>query len=169
MSRVPLPVLPGPPPPRVECTSCGKCCTYVSVGINAPRNVRFASDVLWYLYHDKVTVYRDGDGDWSVIFETRCRQLGSDLRCGVYADRPVICREFDDTTCEVNAPGGALSFSDPETFLRYMQGWRPQVFGRLMKGYVPPGLAQALDGPVRPTDSRSRAPRGAGSRTRPPG
>lgn len=144
MSRVPLAMLPLPDPPRVACTTCGKCCTYVSVGINPPRTLRFASDILWYLYHDGLSVYRDGEGDWSVVFETRCRQLGDDLLCTVYADRPVICREFDDGTCEVNAPGGGLSFATAEAFLHYLQGWRPRLYRRLLKGYVPAGLARAI-------------------------
>ena len=70
-----------PDPPLVECTACGKCCTYVAVGVNAPNSLRRATDMLWYLYHQNVTLYRDGDGEWSVVFETRCRNLQPDLLC----------------------------------------------------------------------------------------
>ena len=66
-TRIPLPMAAPPAPALKACTECGKCCTYVSVGINPPRTLRFASDVLWYLYHDGVSVYCDGDGDWSVV------------------------------------------------------------------------------------------------------
>ena len=45
MSRINLPVLGRER--AVECTECGKCCTYVGVGINAPTSPRYASDVLW--------------------------------------------------------------------------------------------------------------------------
>ena len=34
--------------------SARKCCTYVAVGINAPTRPRYATDILWYLYHEKV-------------------------------------------------------------------------------------------------------------------
>ena len=38
----PLNVL-APPTPRVACLECGRCCTYVAVGVNAPKTVRYAS------------------------------------------------------------------------------------------------------------------------------
>ena len=62
-------------PERVPCTECARCCRYLGVGINAPTTPRLATDVLWYLYHEHVSVYRDEDGEWSVLFETRCKNL----------------------------------------------------------------------------------------------
>ena len=144
-TRVPLPM--AAPPALKACTECGRCCTYVSVGINPPRTLRFASDVLWYLYHDRVSVYRDGDGEWSVVFETRCRHLQDDLLCAVYAHRPEICREFDNTTCEVNAPEGGRSFEDPADFLDWLRSARPGLFRRLSARRVPPSPAADLRPP----------------------
>jgi hypothetical protein len=144
------------PPTLRACTECGKCCTYVSVGINPPRTLRFASDVLWYLYHDRVSVYRDGDGEWSVVFETRCRHLGDDRRCAVYAHRPEICREFDNTTCEVNAPGGGLSFEEPAQFLGWLRASRPRVYRRLAERFVPPAAEAAA--PPRPARAARAVP-----------
>ena len=138
-TRIPLPMAPVAPR-LTACTECAKCCTYVSVGINEPRTVRSASDVLWYLYHDQVSVYRDGDGEWSVVFETRCRHLQGDLLCGVYADRPIVCRDFDNTTCEVNSPEGGLTFATPEDFLGWLRRRRPGVYRRLSERYVPADL-----------------------------
>jgi Fe-S-cluster containining protein len=143
-TRIPLPMLP-PPRPMKVCTECGKCCTYVSVGINDPRNVRAASDILWYLYHDQVSVYRDGDGEWSVVFETRCRNLQGDLLCGVYVDRPIICRDFDNTTCDVNQPEGGLSLATPEEFLVWLRKKRPRVYQRLRERYVPASLRERVE------------------------
>lgn len=130
-------------PPLKECTECGKCCTYVSVGINPPRNARYATDILWYLYHDKVSVYLDGDGEWSVVFETRCRNLQADLLCGIYPERPLICRDFDNTTCEVNDPAGATSFLSPGQFLEYLKGHRPRLYRKVAQSYLPAALASA--------------------------
>ena len=126
--------------------------------------------MLWYLYHEKVSVYRDGDGEWSVVFETRCRHLQDDLLCGVYEDRPEICRDFDNTTCEVNAPEGGLTFATPEEFLDYLRERRPGV-------YRPPGralraAALRLPGPrPRPEGPRRRrhAVRGLRPRLAAPG
>ena len=87
MSRIPLPVIQDGKQ-LVECTSCGQCCTYVGISINAPSRPRYATDVLWYLYHENVYVYLDGDGEWSVHFEARCRNLSPTTACGVYLERP---------------------------------------------------------------------------------
>lgn len=145
--RVPLPMAPTPATLLKSCTECGRCCTYVSVGINEPRSLRFASDVLWYLYHEQVSVYVDGDGEWSVVFETRCRHLQGDLLCEIYADRPLICRDFDNTTCEVNQPEGGRSFATPEDFLGWLRERRPLLFRRLCERYVPAALRARLAAP----------------------
>lgn len=138
---IPLPMLSGTPE-LVACTECARCCRYVGVGINAPTTPRLASDVLWYLYHEQVSVYRDEEGEWSVLFETRCRNLQGDLRCGVYERRPHICRSFDNTECEVNAPGArALTFREPAEFLAWLEAKRPRLFARIDGRYTPTRLA----------------------------
>jgi uncharacterized protein len=155
VSRVPLPVL-REERPLVECTECAKCCTYVGVGINAPTSPRHATDVLWYLYHENVYVYVDGDGEWSVHFEARCRNLGPDLRCGVYAERPHVCRGFDNRTCEVNDPAhGTLTFREPADFLSWLRERKPRLYARIEKGFVP----KALRPDRRATASTARAAR----------
>jgi len=138
--RVPL---LAPKPPLVECTTCGKCCTYVSVGIDAPHSLTSATEMLWYLYHQNVTLYRDGDGEWSVVFETRCRHLQGSLLCAVYPERPIICRDFDNTTCDVNDPEGGLTFASPEEFLGWLKERRPRLYRRLAERYVPAALRAA--------------------------
>jgi Fe-S-cluster containining protein len=132
-----IPLL-APKPALVECTTCGKCCTYVSVGIDPPRSVTSATEMLWYLYHQNVTLYRDGDGEWSVVFETRCRNLAPDLLCSIYEHRPEICRDFDNKTCEVNDPEGGLAINTPQELLDYLRVRRPKLFKKLEAKYVPP-------------------------------
>jgi len=143
-TRIPLPMVPAAAP-LVPCTECGKCCTYVSVGINEPNSVRNCSDILWYLYHDQVSVYRDGDGEWSVVFETRCRNLQGDLLCAVYADRPGICRDFDNTTCEVNQPEGGRTYASAEEFLGWLRDVRPRLYRKLADRYVPAALRARVE------------------------
>lgn len=153
MSKIPLRLV-GADRPLVECTECGRCCTYVGVGVNAPSRPRWATDILWYLYHENVYVYVDGDGEWSVHFETRCRNLGADLRCGVYAERPHICRAFDNRTCEVNdAAHDTLTFREPAEFVTWLRENRPRVYARIESGFVP--------GALRPRGRERRAPRSA--------
>jgi Fe-S-cluster containining protein len=140
--KIPLPMAAEPPAaPLVPCLECGKCCTYVAVGINAPTTPRTATDILWYLYHQGVSVYRDHDGEWAVMFDARCRHLQDDLLCAVYADRPHICRAFDNTGCEVNAPGGMTVYRQPAEFLEYLKEKRPKVYDAVAKKYLPPALA----------------------------
>jgi len=111
------------------------------VGINPPTSPRHATDVLWYLYHHGVYVYVDGEGEWSVHFEARCRHLGPDLRCGVYVDRPHICRTFDNRTCEVNDPVHAsLTFREPLEFLEWLRETKPRLYAKIEKGHVPKAL-----------------------------
>jgi len=155
LKRVPLTLLV-PDRPLVECTECGKCCTYVGVGINAPSRPRYATDVLWYLYHEGVYVYADGQGEWSVHFEARCRNLGPDLLCRVYADRPHICRGFDNRTCEVNDTSHhALTFREPGEFLAWLRANKPRVYAKIASGFVPPALRQPASTAPRPRHSRA--------------
>jgi uncharacterized protein len=136
--RRPLMVFPTPPEGGlVQCTDCAKCCTYVAVGINPPSRARWATDILWYLYHEGVSVYLDGDGEWVVQFEARCRHLAHDRLCGIYPHRPHICRSFDNRTCEVNEPGGGTLFETPEQFLEYMKKKRPRLFRQIAREHVP--------------------------------
>ena len=156
MTPIPLPVL-REEKPLVECTECGKCCTYVGVGINAPTSPRHATDVLWYLYHERVYVYVDGEGEWSVHFEARCRNLGDDLRCGVYLDRPHICRTFDNRTCEVNDPGhDSLTFREPAEFLAWLRETKPRLYAKIDKGFVPKALRQRPEATPRAARSARR-------------
>jgi Fe-S-cluster containining protein len=153
VSRVQLKVIQKEPE-LVECTDCARCCTYVGVGTEAPSRARYATDILWYLYHEKVYIYVDGDGEWSVHFEARCRNLGDDLRCRIYEQRPHICRGFDNTTCEVNDHvHDSLTFHEPEEFLVWLRENRPKVFAKIKKRFLPPAF--------RPT-SVAQAPRAGG-------
>ena len=91
MNRIPLKVVQETPE-LVECTDCGHCCTYVGIEIDRPTKVEYATDILWYLYHENVYIYVDGSNDWSVHFEARCRNLADDLLCRIYEQRPYVCR-----------------------------------------------------------------------------
>jgi hypothetical protein len=112
----------------------------VAVGINPPTRARWATDILWYLYHELVSVYRDGEGEWMVQFETRCRHLAHNKLCRIYPHRPHICRAFDNRSCEVNDPDGGRLFSTPEEFLEYMKTERPRLFRIIARQHVVPGM-----------------------------
>ena len=164
MSHVVLPVV-ALERPLVQCTDCGRCCTYVGVGINPPMSARHATDVLWYLYHEGVYVYVDGEGEWSVHFAARCRHLGPDLRCGIYAQRPHICRTFDNRSCEVNDPAhDSLTFREPDEFLEWLRESRPRIYSKIDKGFVP--RAHRLVGPATARTARAARRRAVARKAR---
>jgi uncharacterized protein len=138
---VSLPIVAGNP--RTECTDCAKCCTYVAAGIEPPDTIVDAGSMLWYLYHPGVSVYHDGNGDWSVVFESRCTHLRKDKLCGIYETRPPICRDFDNTTCDVNEPGEGLEFFKPEEFLSWLSVAKPRIFRVFRDKYMHQALPPA--------------------------
>jgi Fe-S-cluster containining protein len=155
MTRVALPIVDTRPALK-ECTDCAKCCTYVAVGVNPPDSLRRATDLLWYLYHEDITLYIDGDGEWSVVFESRCRNLRGDMLCGVYEHRPDICRDFDNTTCDVNDPEGGTDLRTPAEYLAWLARRRPRLHAKLVARYLPPAAATGEPLPVPAAVARRR-------------
>lgn len=141
MPRVNLPVIQeqeAEKPGHVSCLQCAKCCTYVAVGINGPTSAKRATEVLWHLYHEGVSVCRDEEGEWYIQIASRCRNLGEGNMCSVYLNRPHICRDYDDQGCEVNAPqAGLIEFKEPSAFLEYLSREKPKVYRAIEKKYVP--------------------------------
>lgn len=137
-----LPVLPSGP---VPCLSCGLCCGYVAVEIDGPETLRGATDILWYLYHPGVSVYVDED-EWMVQFETRCQHQLPDNRCGIYETRPQICREYDETTCEVNAEEVGRTLYSVREFFEYLETNHKRINTLVRKRFMPP--EDSLDGRV---------------------
>ena len=148
---LPLRMAEAAAPPRLlkVCTECGKCCTYVSVEINAPNSVSNATDMLWYLYHENISLYRDGDGEWSVVFETRCRNLEA---------RPAVRR--------LRGPAADL----PRLRQHHLRGQRPRGRARdphpggvrgLPPRAPPPKLFRKIEAKYLPPHLRAAPPRAA--------
>lgn len=121
-----------------KCDLCtnSKCCTYVTQQIDTPRSKYDFEILLWQVSHEGVGAYKDDDG-WFVMFEARCQHLLTDGRCGIYEDRPTICRSHSNDYCEYDAPaedGFDLYFPDYETLLRYCR----KRFKRWSTGNPPP-------------------------------
>ena len=117
------------------CTS-SKCCTYVTQQIDTPRSKYDFEILLWQVSHEQVGAYKDEDG-WFVIFETPCSHLQPSGRCGIYADRPTICRSHSNDYCEFDAPaedGFELWFPDYQSLLKYCK----KRFRKWTTGNPPP-------------------------------
>jgi uncharacterized protein len=140
--KLQLPVLNGTSAPvskasgKFGCEQCGLCCTYLAIEIDGPTTVKRATELLWYLYHQDVSLYLNDD-DWMIQFETTCRHLTADRRCGVYATRPHICREFSEKECEVNTGDDGQTFYNVASFMEYLKKAKPRIYALVMKDYAP--------------------------------
>lgn len=136
--RVTKPVVEEPAARKqTPCLDCGLCCTYLAFEINGPTTVKHASEILWQLYHERVSVYRDTDDEWFVQVETRCQHLQPDNKCGIYATRPHVCRDYSEETCEINADDVGMTFFNAAEFLEFLSQRRKKVYAKLIDGYAP--------------------------------
>jgi uncharacterized protein len=145
-----LPIL-APTRQPVGCLTCGLCCTYIAVGIDGPKNAKAASEILWHLYHEGVSIYQDGEDEWMVQFESRCRHLLDDNKCAIYDKRPHICRDYSEVSCEVNAEGTGITFYAPNEFLDYLARKHRRIYRAIRDTHVP---ARELLGRAPPSTRR---------------
>lgn len=106
-----------------KCDDCtgSICCTYVTQQIPGPRSKHDFDHLLWQLSHGGIQLYKDGDG-WFLLIQNACLHLQADGRCGIYQDRPQICREYKNDFCEYDMPareGWDLYFEDYASLLAY--------------------------------------------------
>jgi Fe-S-cluster containining protein len=87
--------------PENKCGFCtnSKCCTYITEELATPRSMHDFDHMLWQLSHKDVQAYKDEEG-WYLLVNNPCLHLGKDGRCGIYEDRPQICREYSNDFCE---------------------------------------------------------------------
>jgi len=109
--------------PENKCSFCTAsiCCTYITQQIPTPRSKRDFENLLWQISHKSIQFYKDED-DWTLLVETKCTYLQLNGDCGIYHERPSICREHTNDYCEYDAPseeGFELYFSDYESLLTY--------------------------------------------------
>ncbi len=98
-----------------------KCCTYITEALGALRAKADFEHLLWQVSHEGIEAYKDEDG-WYLLINTRCTHLQVDGRCGIYEERPAICREYDNDWCEYDAPaekGFMLHFRGHDELLKY--------------------------------------------------
>lgn len=87
-------------PGEVLCDYCSaKCCRYFALAMDAPTERRDLDFIRWYVLHETATVFTE-DETWYLLVHTRCRHLQDDNRCGIYHNRPEICREYSTDNCE---------------------------------------------------------------------
>ena len=127
------------------CEHClAACCRYIALPLDKPTTKRDYDDIRWYLMHQGISVYVE-DGDWYVQFQTRCKNLGVDNRCGIYESRPKICREYEPGECDY--AGGTYGYDNLFTHPQQIDEYYLFKTGRKL-------------GPVGERESRQRPRRG---------
>jgi len=85
------------------CEHCtGVCCQYLALPLETPETRGDFDDIRWYLLHENISVFVE-DGAWYICMASRCRHLGRDYRCEIYASRPRICRRYGTDNCDYHS------------------------------------------------------------------
>lgn len=122
MNRI-IPIYPENISSDTKCGFCtnSKCCTYITQHIPTPRSKQDFEHMLWQISHRNVQFYKDSDG-WFLLIDTACNHLLPDGKCGIYDERPRICRDYSNDYCEYDAPAEnsfELYFNSYESLLKY--------------------------------------------------
>jgi hypothetical protein len=122
---IPIPIKVGITPEN-KCGFCtnSTCCTYFTQRIDGPRSMEDFDELLWQISHFNTQVYKDDEG-WFLLVNNRCTHLLADGRCGIYFERPQVCRDHSNDGCEFNEAAGPedfnLFFPDYPALLKYCQ------------------------------------------------
>ena len=106
-----------------KCDLCinSACCTYITQKVPGPRSMYDFDHLLWQVSHENIEVYKDDEG-WFLLITNRCSHLAAGGRCGIYKNRPQVCRDHSNDHCEYDAPaqeGFDLYFNRYESLLCY--------------------------------------------------
>lgn len=80
------------------CNGCTKCCEYVRIIIPTPKTWKQIDKIKWYLLHNIIVCI--DDGDWLVDLPVKCSALNNKGKCSIYQDRPQLCRDYSQDSCE---------------------------------------------------------------------
>ncbi|MFI5372438.1 MAG: YkgJ family cysteine cluster protein [Candidatus Eisenbacteria bacterium] len=86
------------------CSGCVRCCSYITIEVQAPRSARDYDQWMWAIMHRGVSLYVEIPERWFVALDTPCENLTAEGRCGIYGRHPVLCREYDPRDCERRRP-----------------------------------------------------------------
>ena len=112
----------------VLCEHCtAACCRYVGIPLDKPTTAGDYGDIQWYLMHEDISVFVE-EGDWYIQFQTRCKNLGVDNQCTIYASRPRICREYEPSGCDY--VGGTYGYDHYFTHSKQIQAYYEKKTGR---------------------------------------
>ncbi len=125
------------------CSGCIKCCTYITVEIDAPRAAWEYDQWSWALHHEAVGLFLEKPERWFLHFDAKCSKLQPNGKCGIYGRHPRLCREYDPRSCERRLPLADIVawFHTAEEFETWVREKRPRHWQRLEAYRKPPAGA----------------------------
>ena len=115
------------------CDKCaGLCCRWIALPIDNPKTAKQFDDIRWYLAHENVHVFVEDD-QWYLAVQTRCQFLRDDNKCGIYEDRPRICREYTTDNCDYHV--GSYEFQQYFTTPEQIEAYAQAVLGERYTKY----------------------------------
>jgi uncharacterized protein len=114
----------------VLCEQCAAlCCRYFGLPIDNPKTVEDFDNIRWYLMHESVVVFVEKK-QWYLGVMTRCKNLQPDNRCGIYEERPRICREFTTDNCDFH--GAEYDYEHLFTSSEQLRAFAEEKLGKSM-------------------------------------
>lgn len=113
-------------PGEILCSYCtAKCCRYFALPLDTPTTWEDFDHFRWYVMHGRSAIFVD-DGTWYLCVWGDCKHLQADNRCGFYAERPQICRDYSFESCEFDNDGCYDKyFEAPEQIWEYAEAVLP--------------------------------------------
>lgn len=103
------------------CDRCvGLCCRYFALPLDNPTTAADFDNIRWYLCHENVVVFVE-DKQWYIGLLNRCKHLLPDNRCGIYEQRPRICRGYSTKNCDYH--GDEYQFEHLFTSAEQLRLW----------------------------------------------
>jgi Fe-S-cluster containining protein len=115
------------------CQGCVKCCTYITVEVDAPRSPWEYDQWIWALHHRNIQLFVEKPERWFLHVETVCDRLDAHGRCSIYGRHPVLCRDYDPRSCERRLPLSDIvaTFEDAGQLEDWLKRKRPRHWQRL--------------------------------------
>jgi Fe-S-cluster containining protein len=154
---VKLPIVTGT---QSLCDQCvALCCRYYAFEIDKPRTHRDFEDLRWYLFHGDTIIFIEA-ARWYVQVNRACKALLPDNRCGVYENRPTICRGYTTGSCDWHGDDYDYDelFTEPEQIERYGKEYLAQRRRRRRKQAAAKSTAPAKRKAKRARTVRVKTP-----------
>lgn len=108
------------------CDHCtAKCCRYYALPIDEPTSWGDFDHMRWFLMHGKAALFVE-DEQWFLMVYADCQHLLPNNLCGIYHDRPQICRSYSTENCEYDDDACYDKFFEtPEQIWEYAEAVLP--------------------------------------------